>query len=102
MPDWEMCSTPENRTCWLRERVAGKLTGRQFDISTNYEDEKPMGVERKYDIVLEDSSWDADGLNFPEAKLFRRQDRAYNEYPGPWIQACWGDTYATLSLPKWQ
>ncbi len=41
MPDWETCSTPEDRKCWLRE----KLTGKRLDIFTNYEDEIPIGVE---------------------------------------------------------
>jgi hypothetical protein len=89
MKGWEFCSTPWDRKCWLKETA----TGKRFDINTNYEDEMPIGVTRYYNISLEDSSWDADGLMFSSAKLFRREDRNGTQYPGPWIQACWGDRY---------
>ena len=82
MIGWESCSTPTNRECWLRRTSDGK----QYDIHTNYEDEMPLGITRNYTLELTDGSWDADGLNFTAAKLFN------NTYPGPWIQACWGDT----------
>lgn len=93
MVGWETCSTPLNRKCWLRE----KSTGKQFDINTNYEDEMPIGITRHYNIMLEDNWFAADGLNFTSAKLFKMDGGPDNHYPGPWIQACWGDTYATLS-----
>ena len=83
MVGWESCSTPTDRKCWLRRISDGK----QYDIFTNYENEVPLGVTRYYDIDLEDSWYDADGMNFTFAKLFN------NKYPGPWIQACWGDEY---------
>jgi hypothetical protein len=82
MAGWEACSTPSDRGCWLRN----PKTGKRFDINTNYEDEMPVGITRYYELELNDGSWDADGMNFPFAKLFD------DEYPGPWIQACWGDT----------
>lgn len=81
MVGWESCSTPLDRKCWLRRKSDGK----QFDINTNYEKEWPKGVTRHYKIDLIDGKWDADGLPFDEAKLFD------GRYPGPWIQACWGD-----------
>ena len=82
MAGWEFCSTPTDRGCWLR-RIAD---GKQYDIHTDYENDVPLGVTRYYTLELNDGFWDADGLNFTAAKLFN------NLYPGPWIQACWGDT----------
>ena len=82
MVGWEFCSTPTNRECWLRRTSDGK----QYDIHTDYEDDAPLGITRNYALELSDGWWDADGLNFTAAKLFN------NTYPGPWIQACWGDT----------
>ena len=81
MVGWESCSTKTDRRCWLRRKSDGK----QYDINTDYENDKPIGVVRQYTIVLEDSWYAADGINFTSAKLFN------NSYPGPWIQACWGD-----------
>lgn len=82
MVGWEPCSTPSNRACWLRRISDGK----EYNISTNYEDEIPIGTTRHYDLELKNGTFDADGLEFPFAKMFNE------EYPGPWIQACWGDT----------
>lgn len=81
MVGWEDCSHELDRKCWLRN----KATGEQFDINTDYENKWPQGIQRNYTLDLADDSWDADGLEFPFAKLFNGQ------YPGPWIQACWGD-----------
>lgn len=81
MKGWEACSTDLDRECWLRRKSDGK----RYDIFTDYETEWPTGTTRHYEIDLQDDVWDADGLIFPEAKLFN------GEYPGPWIQACWGD-----------
>ena len=89
MSGWEPCSTPFDRSCWLRRR-----DGKQFDINTDYETERPIGITREYELVLEDSWFAADGLNFTAAKLFRQvspKPDPDNRYPGPWIQACWGD-----------
>jgi hypothetical protein len=80
MPGWKECSTPENRSCWLRHE-----DGREFNINTNYEDYAPIGIDRNYTLVLNDGSLNADGQTFSAAKLFN------NTYPGPWIEACWGD-----------
>ena len=82
MVGWESCSTPASRECWLKRTSDSK----QYNISTDYENERPLGITRNYTLELNDGSWDADGLNFTAAKLFN------NTYPGPWIQACWGDT----------
>lgn len=86
MKGWEDCSHDLDRKCWIR-RVSDGL---QFDINTDYENitshgVKLRGVDRYYNLDLADGSYDADGLNFPYAKLFNKT------YPGPWIEACWGD-----------
>lgn len=89
MVDWEDCSSTSNRGCWLRHP-----DGRDFSIHTNYEDFAPQGIDRYYTLVVNDfaggppnSNWglNLDGLNATGVKLFN------GTYPGPWIQACWGD-----------
>ena len=86
MPGFVTCSTAENRACWLKNSTF------EYNINTNYENLAPEGVHRYYDIDLTDASLNADGLDFKDAKVFNEQ------YPGPWIQACWGDV-GQLSRP---
>jgi hypothetical protein len=83
MVGWSFCSTPENRACWLRN----DKTGAEYNITTDYEDinQTPIGITRNYVIDLTDEEINADGLAFPEGKIYNKT------YPGPWIQACWGD-----------
>lgn len=40
--EWEPCSTPTNRSCWLKGPK-----GEVFDIHTNYEIKYPKGIKRK-------------------------------------------------------
>jgi hypothetical protein len=89
MPGWSNCSTPSNRGCWLRN----DKTGEEFNISTDYEDtnQTPIGIHRTYYLNITDGSYNADGLDFTQAKLFN------GTYPGPWIQACWGDVRICFS-----
>jgi hypothetical protein len=88
MAGWEPCSTPSNRACWLRNTQ----TGAEYNISTDYEDilETPTGITRTYYLDITDDFINADGLPFPEAKTFNKT------YPGPWIQACWGDIVTVI------
>lgn len=91
MVGWESCSTPEDRSCWLRN----PKTGQVLNISTDYEDpvNLPVGINRTYYLNLtENSRKDLDGLVFPEGKYFN------NSYPGPWIEACWGDVGGSCSF----
>lgn len=81
MPGWRPCSTSEDRGCWLTDDNGGR-----FDINTDYEFEAPKGILRKYVLNVTDGSVNADGLLFQDGKLFNET------YPGPWLQACWGDT----------
>ncbi|KAF4341171.1 laccase-like multicopper oxidase [Fusarium beomiforme] len=82
MEGFVQCSIPENRECWLRHP-----DGREFNIHTDYEKFAPKGIVRNYTLNITESSWNADGQDFTEAKLFNEQ------YPGPWLEACWGDTF---------
>ena len=41
MEGWTQCSTPENRGCWLRAP-----NGTEYNITTNYEDIWPTGIQR--------------------------------------------------------
>lgn len=83
---WTECSEVGNRGCWLRNED----TGFEFNIATDYEQLSPTGIVRNYTLYLaDDKTLNVDGLNFPEAKVFN------NSYPGPWIQACWGDVRTT-------
>jgi len=84
MKGWTNCSSPD-RSCWL----VNKATGQRFDTNTDYENEYPTGVRREYwlDVTKSDVLGNqSDGYTFTGATLFN------GSYPGPWIQACWGDT----------
>ncbi|KAI1613469.1 multicopper oxidase-domain-containing protein [Exophiala viscosa] len=83
MVGWSPCSTPDNRECWLKN----DHTRQEYNIHTDYEDsnQTPLGVHRAYYMNITDGWINADGLNFMEGKFFN------GTYPGPWIQACWGD-----------
>ena len=89
MPGFTFCSNETNRACWLRN----ENTGFEYNISTNYEDTNltPVGIHRYYELNITDKWVNADGLGFPEGKIFNEM------YPGPWIQACWGDVRLAAS-----
>jgi hypothetical protein len=79
MVGWQKCSTPGDRGCWL------KKGDDEFNITTNYEIKAPKGITRRYTLNATDLPINADGWDNPGGKVFNGQ------YPGPWIQACWGD-----------
>jgi hypothetical protein len=81
MPGWTDCSTSKNRGCWLRNEA----TGEEFNISTDYENKAPIGITRTYYLNITDQNINIDGVPSPFVKIFN------NSYPGPWIEACWGD-----------
>ena len=97
MVGWTSCTTATDRKCWLRN----KHTGQEYNITTDYEDvsHAPIGVHRHYVLDVTDQWINADGLNFTEGKVFN------GTYPGPWIQACWGDVRVKfahiLTLLRW-
>lgn len=78
---WEPCSSPNNRGCWLRNTK----TGEEFNITTNYENRWPKGKLRDYTLDVSELPLNLDGVTMPYGKVFNKT------YPGPWIQACWGD-----------
>ncbi|KAK3316802.1 multicopper oxidase-domain-containing protein [Apodospora peruviana] len=99
MKGFKECSTSEDRGCWLTDGLT------TWDIYTDYEattDETlpspvnimPTGTTRYYEMTATNAPINADGLSFPEGKQFQLAsgDKSAPQYPGPWIQACWGDT----------
>ena len=81
MPGFINCSTSENRGCWLKNEETGKV----YDIYTDYENDAPIGITRTYYLNITDEEINPDGALSPFVKIFN------NSYPGPWIEACWGD-----------
>ena len=84
LADYEFCSEHNNRTCWLRPKdpKSGLL---EYNIETDYESFTPKGVTRKYNLTITNETMYPDGCRNSEMKVFNAQ------YPGPWIEACWGD-----------
>ncbi|KAB8238972.1 multicopper oxidase [Aspergillus alliaceus] len=75
--DWEHPDSPSERRVWLRN----KKTSKEFNISTDYENEWPLGIKRKYHVeILNDTHANWDGVEFHGAKLIN------GTFPGPWIQ----------------
>ena len=75
---WKHCSTADDRGCWLTNGTF------KYDIHTDYESISPTGVVRKYKLDVTKMALQPDGYNFTDGQVFNSQ------YPGPWIQACWG------------
>lgn len=80
-PEWKPCNDPTNRGCWLKNR-----NGTEFNITTDYENLTPQGITRKYVLDIATKALAPDGVPMAHGKVFN------GSYPGPWIQACWGDT----------
>ncbi|KAK0636757.1 multicopper oxidase-domain-containing protein [Bombardia bombarda] len=82
MPEFEPCFSPENRGCWLKSDT------RTIDINTDYEDPDlvPKGKVRNFYLEVSEQPISPDGTTMEHGKVFNRT------YPGPWIEACWGDT----------
>ncbi|OQV04908.1 hypothetical protein CLAIMM_09722 [Cladophialophora immunda] len=78
---WISCNTKTDRHCWLRN----VKTGQRYDIHTDYENDGPKGIVRHYYLELEESTRNPDGFASLPVQLFN------NSFPGPRIQACWGD-----------
>lgn len=77
--EWEFCSTPENRSCWIRHK--DPKNGTVYDIGTDYETKYPRGTVRQIELVVADGEVNADGRNFKNGKIVNGQ------YPGPLIQS---------------
>ena len=90
MAGFRQCSTPEDRSCWLTndKGITWNIT-KDYEATANGETLMPMGTIRRYNLTVTENWIMADGLNFTDAKVF--SDVNGTHYPGPWIQACWGD-----------
>ncbi len=80
MSGWELCNDADDRGCWLKGPE-----GKNFSIDTNYEHHWPTGIKRSYVLDVSEMALAPDGVCMPYGKVFN------GSYPGPWIQACWGD-----------
>ncbi|KAF2261560.1 hypothetical protein CC78DRAFT_561712 [Lojkania enalia] len=84
LPDYEPCSQHDDRGCWLKPKNP-KSKKPTYNIYTDYENVWPKGVTRKYTLDVTNETLYPDGCRNDEGKVFNGQ------YPGPWIEACWGD-----------
>ncbi|KAK7914903.1 hypothetical protein PG985_012606 [Apiospora marii] len=72
------CNTPGNRRCWTDG----------FDISTDYYQSFPDGVNREYTFVLTE----LDNWTGPDGHVQEKVMLVNGQLPGPAITANWGDT----------
>ena len=57
----------------------------QSSINTDYETQWPQGIKREYWLNVSAHTISPDGFLKTQGKVFN------NTYPGPLIEACWGD-----------
>ncbi|PYH93371.1 multicopper oxidase [Aspergillus ellipticus CBS 707.79] len=81
--EYTYVNSSNDRGLWLKHKTD---PSKNFDIFTDYENRWPSGIVRKYTLTLNEDRLNLDGIEAPLSKVFNKQ------YPGPWIQACWGDT----------
>ena len=81
MKGFSLCNHEHSRGCWL----TNSETREEYNINTDYEHKWPTGRTRRYVLDVSEMALAPDGMSFPNAKVFN------GSYPGPWIQACWGD-----------
>ncbi|KAF2089865.1 multicopper oxidase [Saccharata proteae CBS 121410] len=87
LSNYESCNTAEDRSCWLQDTSVNAPLFTQFDINTDYEQEGswPTGITREYWLNVTDQEIHPDGYSKPLGKVIN------GTYPGPIIEACWGD-----------
>ncbi|KAK1779634.1 multicopper oxidase-domain-containing protein [Copromyces sp. CBS 386.78] len=86
--DWEGCNEgADSRWCWIRQTEANKdeSTRKAYTVTTDYDNYAPVGIQRHYYLDIAKHTIAPDGTP-REARLFN------GTYPGPLIEACWGDT----------
>ncbi|KAI9696288.1 MAG: hypothetical protein M1820_008211 [Bogoriella megaspora] len=92
---WQYCGSENTRACWIKN--TGNVAGpSEYDINTDYENIWPTGVEREYFLTISDIPITPDGYLKPEGLVFNKT------YPGPVLEACWGDTlkvHITNTIP---
>jgi FtsP/CotA-like multicopper oxidase with cupredoxin domain len=87
MKGWKHTASRDNRGAWLEKPIGDDdSTGGIYNIHTNYDQYAPIGTTRKYHLNVTDQNINTDGIDRPDGgKVFNGQ------YPGPWLEACWGD-----------
>lgn len=85
MKGYQSCNGPYSRSCWLKKPSSPQPLFSDFNIETPYEEKWPTGVHREFWINVSDHTISPDGYLKPEGKVIN------NTYPGPLIEACWGD-----------
>jgi FtsP/CotA-like multicopper oxidase with cupredoxin domain len=88
MMGWTHSADSGARTQWLSHSADEDYPyGGTYDIHTDYDHFAPTGITRKYTLTVDEHPISADGF------IRRDGGKAFNkQYPGPWIEACWGDT----------
>ncbi|CUS12602.1 unnamed protein product [Tuber aestivum] len=77
------CNTPSDRSCWFEPNEWWAPSG--YGINTDYEFSWPDGTHREYWLEVTDGTTSPDGYLKTKAKLVN------GTYPGPLLEACWGD-----------
>ena len=81
MVGWKHSVDPNKRSVWLQKENSDEV----FDIFTDYDKKSPTGIKRRYHLRASQMTINADGYLKTGGQAFNGQ------YPGPWIEACWGD-----------
>jgi len=82
---WKFCNSPSDRGCWITDPNK-KETIYQYNITTDYENFAPTGIIREYFLNVTLGPVSPDGYIKEVGILFN------NTFPGPVLEACWGDT----------
>lgn len=81
LQDYVACNSEEDRSCWLKS----KFDRPSWDINTDYEAAWPRGITREYYLEISEQALSPDGYVKSLGLLVN------GTYPGPVIEACWGD-----------
>ena len=77
---WQYCGGGNSQECWITNN------NQTYNITTDYEDLSPPGVVREYWLNVSVNAIAPDGYLKQTGMVFN------NTFPGPVLQACWGDT----------
>ena len=78
---YQPCTSEDDRGCWFKDTQGGE----DFNVTTDYEKRWPNGTTRRYALNVTNMQLQPDGVVMPFGMVFN------STYPGPWLQACWGD-----------
>ncbi|PWY93085.1 hypothetical protein BO94DRAFT_564237 [Aspergillus sclerotioniger CBS 115572] len=76
-----------NWSVWLQSK--NESQDKSITIDTDYEEYIPQGIDRHYSV---DVGMDEADPKTPDGRDYRQGKYFNNSYPGPYIEACWGDT----------